>query len=438
MDKNLTDYGSSVKKFPLLQRIKNHPYNFIIAILIICNITLILINMGIWIMAAKQKLFLAADFTSFYTGYYMVRIGAGANLYDPAYQASYQEQFMGGAVFFGGVLLFANPPFVAVIFSPISLLPLNIAFYFWFLVQLVLLIWALRIIYRLFLDWSSHERIILFIAILAYWPLVNDLMLGQFSLLLLIGILQIYIGMKNSQFIRGGLGFLLLAIKPHTLLIPGMMILNKRYWRVAIAATIGGVIIFIFTSIFLGVRPWIQFAQNLLTMSTFFGKLGVEPNSQYTLRGVISNFLGNAQASLTNIISIVILIVGMIAVWLLWLRGVAPDSSKYKLYFAFTVILSVFSSLHLYTHDALILVFPAAIFYDYLRQNNYPRKAYSILVLISPLIFFISAFSKSNFFGVIRPPVVIIFVVLIWTIYYLRKQRQMDITDDSARVTPIP
>jgi hypothetical protein len=263
-------------------------------------------------------------------------------------------------------------------------------------------------------------------------------MLGQFSLLLLIGILQIYIGMKNSQFIRGGLGFLLLAIKPHTLLIPGMMILNKRYWRVAIAATIGGVIIFIFTSIFLGVRPWIQFAQNLLTMSTFFGKLGVEPNSQYTLRGVISNFLGNAQASLTNIISIVILIVGMIAVWLLWLRGVAPDSSKYKLYFAFTVILSVFSSLHLYTHDALILVFPAAIFYDYLRQNNYPRKAYSILVLISPLIFFISAFSKSNFFGVIRPPVVIIFVVLIWTIYYLRKQRQMDITDDSARVTPIP
>ncbi len=168
MDKDLTDYGSSVKKYPLHLRIKNRSYNLIIAILLICNISLILINSGIWILAAKQKLFVAADLTSFYTGYYIVRIGEGANLYDEALQASYQEQFMGGMIFLGGVLLFPNPPFVAVILSPISLLPLNVAFYFWSLVQLVLLVWALRIIYQLFSDWSNHERVVLFTAILAY------------------------------------------------------------------------------------------------------------------------------------------------------------------------------------------------------------------------------------------------------------------------------
>ncbi len=216
---------------------------------------------------------------------------------------------------------------------------------------------------------------------------MNNLKLGQFSFLLLIGILQIYIGMKNSQFIRGGLGFLLLAIKPHSLLIPGMMTLNKRYWHIALTAAIGGGILFIFSSLFLGVRPWVQYAKNLLTICTFFGKLGIYPNSEYTLRGVLSNLFGNAQGNLTNTISIVFLIVAMVIVWQLWLRGVTPDNPKYKPYFSFTIQLSLFSSMHLNPHDAVILVFPAVLFYDYLHQNNYPRKAYSILVLSSPIIF---------------------------------------------------
>lgn len=388
-------------------------------------------------MAAKQKLFMAADFTSFYTGYYIVRIGEGANLYDPALQASYQEQFMSGAIFFGGVLLFPNPPFVAVILSPLSLLPLNVAYYIWSIIQLILLIWVLITIFRLFSHWSNHERFILLIAMLAYWPLINNLMLGQFSLFLLLGILQIYVGMKNSQFIRGGLGFILLAIKPQSLLVPGMMTLNKRYWHVALTAIGGGVILFIFTSIIIGIRPWMQYAQSLLTMSTFFGKFGVYPNSEYTIRGVLSSILGTTQGSLINTISIVILIIAMIVVWLLWRREVKPDGKKFKLYFAFTILLSVITSVHLNPHDALILVLPAALFYDYLLENNYPKKAYSILVLLSPLIFFFAAFSEFNFFGRIRPPMVIIALALIWMIYYIVKQHRMEIPADSTIEIPI-
>jgi hypothetical protein len=419
-------HKSIEKKEPLILQIRKRPFYYIIVFLLLINISLIAINAGIWIIAARQKLFVAADFTSFYTGYYMVRVGDGVNLYDMAAQARYQEQFIRGLTFEGGVLPFLNPPIVALILSPLSLVPLGTAFYLWTIVQVILLIWLLYSINLLFSNWNKQERLLLITTILSFWPLTNTFLLGQFSLLLLIGLLQMYIALKNSKYTQAGLLVDILIIKPQTLLIPGMIILNKRYLRAAAAAAIAGIFIFFIPILLLGVQPWIQFIRNLLTMSTSYGKLGVTPSSEYTLRGVLSNILGNSHIILTNIISIILLLMGMIYIWLLWRRGISQDSSKFKLYFAFTLLLSVVLSLHLNTHDSLILIVPAALFYDYLRENIYPRKAYSILILISPVIFFIAAFSSFNLFSLIRPPVVIILILLGWMIYYLVLDHQRE------------
>lgn len=407
------------KNVSLIARIKKRPFYFLVVVLFLVNIVLFATNAGLWVIAARQKLFVRADFTSFYTGYYMVRVGEGADLYDAAIQSKYQEQFMGGIIFEGGVLLFPNPPFVAVILSPISFLPLETAFYVWTVVQLALLVWILFSMNKLFSHWSKPERILLISTILAFWPLANTFILGQFSLFLVLGLVQMYIALKHSRMMRGGLWLALLAIKPHSLLIPGMMTLNKKYWRAAVVAVITGIFLFIFSSLFIGVQPWWQYIRNLLTMSTLYGKLGVNPNSEYTMRGLLSNILGNAQGNLTNTISIIFLIAGMVYVWFLWKKTTSPDNSNFKLYFAFTILLSVILSLHLNPHDALIAIFPAALFYEYLRENNYPSKAYSIILLISPLIFFIAAFTSFNLFGVMRPPILILFALLGWIVFYL-------------------
>lgn len=405
---------------------RNKPFHYIILFLVISNITLIVINAGIWIMADFQKLFVAADFTSFYTGYYMVRVGEGENLYDAAIQSKYQQEFMAGRTFEGGVLLFPNPPYVAILLSPISLLPLNIAFYLWSLIQMSLLIWMLFSFNRLFSHWDKLERVILLIAILAFWPLTNTFMLGQFSLLLLIGLLQMYIAMKNSTLTQAGFWLSLLTIKPHTLLIPGMMTLNRRYWRVAVIILVIGISLFIGSWLIIGSQPWIQYIQSLKTLSSYFGEYGVHPNTEYTIRGVLSNLLGGSQADFINIISILVLLVGMIYVWFLWRKGISQNSPRFMLYFAFTVLLSVFLSLHLNPHDSLLLVLPAALFYDYLRGLNLPRRVYSILLLVSPPVFLIAAFNNYNLFGIFRPPVIVILILLAWMIYYLIRDHRKD------------
>jgi hypothetical protein len=331
---------------------------------------------------------------------------------------------MEGMQFEGGVLLFPNPPHIAILFSPVSLLPLTGAFYCWSLIELGLLVWLLFSLNRLFSNWEKRERILLFTTILAFWPLTYTFLLGQFSLFLLIGWLQVYIAMKNAKLTRAGLWMLALTIKPHTLLIPAMMTLNKRYWRMAVSAIVGGIALIMATWLIIGSKPWLDYFQSLLTIGSSFGKLGVHPNTEFTIRGVLSNILGNSQGNLTNGISVIILLIGMILVWFLWNKGIPQNSPQFSLYYAFTILLSIFLSLHLNPHDALMLVLPAALFYDYLRHNNYPRIAYTMFIMACPVIFFMASFSKFMIFDVIRPPVIAIVILLVWMAIYLIKENR--------------
>ncbi len=407
------------EKESLLVRIGKHPFRFLIIILCLINITLIAINIGLWLIAAYQKLFFAADFTSFYTGFYLVRVGEGRNLFDSALQSFYQQQFMKGMTFEGGVLLFPNPPFVAIVLSPLSFLRLDIAFYIWTLMQLGLLIWCLVRLNQVFHHWEKHERIVLIITILAFWPLTNSLLLGQFSIFLLFCVVQLYIYMKNSRLTKAGVWLALMTVKPQSLLIPGMMTLNKRYWRVAASAAIVGLILFLTSSIILGIQPWLQYVNSLKALGSYFGKYGVDPKTEYTFRGILSNILGNSQANLVNAISIIALLFGMLIVWFIWRKDILQNHPKFRLYFAFTIFLSVFFSLHLNPHDSLLLVLPAAIFYDYLRQCDYPRNAYSLLLLISPMVFFLTTFTEINVFVSILLPIILMMIIMIWIIKYM-------------------
>ena len=425
MFRNLLRDQSTDPNVPLNARIRNRPFYTIVVILCLINISLIAINAGLWVTAAYQKLFFAADFTSFYTGFYIVRAGEGANLYDSALQSKYQQLFMGGLSFQDGVLQFPNPPFVAIVFSPISLLQLDTAFYLWSLIEFGLLIWLLFRMNDLFLHWEKHERIVLIITVLAFWPLTNTFLLGQYSLFLLICLVQLFIYMKNSKLTQAGFWLALMTVKPHTLLIPGMMTLNKQYWHVAVTAAIVGIIIFIASWLIIGIQPWLQYIQSVQALGSYFDRYGVNPNAEYTIRGVLSNILGNSQGGLTNLISGILFLLGMIFVWFLWRKDIAQKSPRFVLYFAFSISLSIFLSLHLNPHDSLMLVLPAALFHDYLRQSNYPIKAYSIFILMSPLVFFIAAFTNFYLFGVIRLPVIIIVFLITWMIYYLMIEHRL-------------
>ena len=122
------------------------------------NVSLAISYVGLWIVAAAQGLFWRADFTAFYTAGLMVRSGAAARLYDYALQTSYQQQLLQGRSFLGGLLPYNYPPHLALLMTPFSIAPLHIAFGFWTIAQVALLIWLVWTLRRLAVDWPVVER----------------------------------------------------------------------------------------------------------------------------------------------------------------------------------------------------------------------------------------------------------------------------------------
>lgn len=425
---------SSNKYIKMIYKIGNKLSNIIAHLLIIINIIIIGINLAIWISSARQNLFSSADFTSFYTGFKMVLEGEGSKLYDHNVQAQYQHKIMGDTEFEGGLLPYLNPPFIAVIFSPLALLPLRTAFYVWSIGNLGLLIWVLFTVNKLFSDWTKQERLITTICILSFWPLTITFLLGQLSLLLLVFVFQMYNYIQKKHYFKAGFWLFSLVTKPQAFLIPFMITLNKKYWRVALSATISSILFIILSGLFVGFEVWVQYLKTLLTINNKGFEYGFYPHVQYTLRGLLTNILSYSPNYLINWISIFFFIFGMFFVWLIWKRSEVVENGRFQLNLAFTIVLTSFLSLHSFPHDSLILVLPAVLFYDYLRQNNYPRKIYGLFILISPPIFFVTAFSNFSLFGFIRPPIILIIIILVWMLYYMKRYTLTGYVNDRIKI----
>jgi hypothetical protein len=419
----------------MIKKVWFTPFNIGIFILTIINIVLIGVNLSIWIKSIQLRLSYLTDFNNQYTAFLMVKAGDGGKLYDLDVQSQYQQQILGGLSFKDGVLPFLNPPFIALVLSPLSFLPRETAYVVWTFGELGLLIWLIYLLTRLFSDWNKQERQLLILTILAFWPLTATFWQGQFSLFLLICLVQMYLAMKNSKDVNTGIWLALMIVKPQTVLILAMMMLNKRYWRGAISAIITFTTLIIFSSLFLGFELWIKYAQLLFTMNTYFGKFGLYPEIEYTLKGLLTRILGYSRGSIINTISNIVLLLGMVFIFFLWLRDIPPDRPRFKLHFAFIITVSAFFSLHLNDYDSLILVLPAAIFYDYLRQMGFPRQGYSMLVLSSPLVFFLAVFGKFNLFNARFPPIVVILLFIGWMVKYLILDYQSDHTNRFTNIT---
>ena len=403
-------------------------FDRLVLALIILNIILIGVSIAILIGSAQQKLLRNADFTGFYTAFFMVRHGVKGELYDLNLQTHYQQEIIKGSNGREGMINYFNPPFVALFFSPLSVLNLDSAYIVWTVGQLFLLSWLIYLLNILTSEWDRRERRLLFLTVLAYWPLGFTILLGQFSIFILICLIQMYISLKNANLHRAGIWFALLIVKPQTFLIPVVIVLNKRYLRVALMIIIVCVGIVFSSSIFLGWEPWMQYGKFLPSLTEYFGSYGFYPNTEYTFRGVLSMIFGYVNRTLINTLSNFMLLLSMVISWFLWLRNISPEIPKFKLHFAFVITLSVFFSMHSYSYDCLVLILPVILFYDYLRVNGYPRRVFSLFILGSPIFFTLDVFIKYTFINVVRPPVIIIVIFLAWMIYYLiLEQRKMTV-----------
>ncbi|HEY7066428.1 MAG TPA: glycosyltransferase family 87 protein [Chloroflexota bacterium] len=374
---------------------------------------------GLWLMLAAQGEFWRADFTGYYTGWLMVADGQGPRLYDVLLQTVYQQATLAGRSFVDGVLPFNYPPYTALPFVPVTLLPLGPAFWAWTAGELALLGVLLRTLWRYTAAWSTSERAILVSGVLAFPPLLWTLQQGAFSLFITLCVLQWYLALKQGHDGRAGAWLAGGLIKPQLIVLPVLMLLVGRRWRAVLVLGAIAALLVLPSLLVLGIPAWIDYLGMVRRMSNLFGAFGINPGDMLNVRGLLAALLGSAHAATINLVTAVVLVGAIVVTAALWRGPWRPQESEFDLRVALTIALGLVTSPYLYPHDALVLIVPVTLAYGYLRAHNLPRRVFAVCVLANPVVFLVSELGLRGVLPV-RLGFVAIVVLTVWLAHALR------------------
>lgn len=146
-----------------------------------------------------------------------------------------------------GVVQAWNPPWLMLLFSPLTLFNLSIATRLWIFTSTSLTILALYLLWEMVFEPSDRKGLILTLgAGFLYSNTMSMVYLGQISSLLLIGLVFFIWCLDRKYYLWAGVGLLLLTIKPHitylVLLVIFIWVIRQRRWRVIIGLLMSALI----------------------------------------------------------------------------------------------------------------------------------------------------------------------------------------------------
>ena len=183
------------------------------------------------------------DFTIYYMSGLLLREGRASMLYDMGTQYQTQLSFAHVPIRHGA-LPFNHPPFEAPLFVPFTFLRFWPAYLVWTALSLVLLA-ASAILLRRFPAIRALHPGLIAITTLAFFPLVNGLLQGQDSVLLMFLAVLALTCLDRGADVAAGACLAFGLFRPH-MVIPLLLLLAVRRWRMlvgfaAVSVFLGGI-----------------------------------------------------------------------------------------------------------------------------------------------------------------------------------------------------
>ncbi len=167
------------------------------------------------------------DFRIFYVAAEAgVRFG-WASSYDLTILRSLSKSFPAGQTYVDSGVPFINPPVLAWLIAPLTIVPLPAAYALWTALLLAALVWA----WHIAAPYTGLKKFALLLLALALWPVLDAFYFGQPSTLLLALVATSWWLCTNDRPIAAGATLALAtALKPHTLiLVPLALAASGRY-----------------------------------------------------------------------------------------------------------------------------------------------------------------------------------------------------------------
>lgn len=335
------------------------------------------------------------DFANFYTAGVLVHRGLGSELYNSAMEWKVQQEFSSEVKERRGPMRYLRPPFEALFFSLFARWPYARALLIWTVLKLAILFALPLLVVRkrpwgeVFPVWATA------ILILGTFPACMELLLGQDAILLafLYAICFWQLDTGND----GAAGFVLgLALFKFQFALPFVLILwIAGRTRVLAGFAISASILTGLSAAVIGWKGLLHYPGYLMAFNRTTG-VGIAPNLQMTLRGLLTLFIGRAPypGRIHWLLAPIAVAAIGYAGWL-WRKAGRQFLAEG---FGLAVVVAIVTSYYAYSYDLLLLLVPLLALRT--RPGGLPQAdpvtrfletGGLLLLLLTPLYWFVKA-----------------------------------------------
>jgi len=297
---------------------------------------------------------LGSDFAAYFTGATIVNNGDGRSLYNIDVQKAVQSPLIFPYAMKKGLLPFNSPPWVVLPFLPLARLPFEVAYFFWFFVNVGLFLIGLRLLTSALpaISSSTNRLATMWLATVSFFPLFTALLLGQLTVVVFLSYALCFVALKKENWFKAGLALALALVKPQLVVALPLLLLYKRRWRalLGLGSGLGGLAV---ASVFIVGIPRLD---DLISIARFSAEhWGCDDLSW---RGLFCSMTSSMSMSFALAVAMSVLSLALLI--LAW-RDRGHKTESFDLRLALAIPISLLISPHLFGHDLTLLILPAFI-----------------------------------------------------------------------------
>src|SRR5262245_23566277 len=327
-----------------------------------------------------------SDFLAQYGAGQLLLNGQGRQLYDIEVQRQAQRRILASlnsdVEFAGGLLLYAHPPFVSLLYVAISWLSYTEAFLIWSLASAACFVAGLTKLAHHYRIESSTDLERMGLAGLMYLPVSATLLQGQNTSIAFLCLVLAFLSFKRSNEIRAGLWLSLVLMKFQILPLIIMVLLFKRRWIALLGFSVGASCLGVTSLLLVGQAGILGYMDLLGQMSRWVGVYGVNPIGANCLRGQMYLLFYNSSPELALATTLLFSSI-FVGIALFCWRGLwKPESDCFDLKFAFLIVVGLLVAPQINFHDLAFLLCPGVMLFSLSARDSKQGLALWIVLIV--------------------------------------------------------
>lgn len=369
---------------------------------------MILLHVAVFWLARQEVVDGLPDLRIFYTAGLMLRRGQGHSLYDDSWQLKTQAEFVRLRPGLDAPMPYNHPPFEAILYVPLTLLPFLRAYSLWFLFNGLLLALSLEVLRPWISATAAEFPAPLFLAPLAFFPVFYAFMQGQDSILLLALYCLAYAAFRRGRDLQAGIWLGLGLFKFHLVLPFAVVLLLCRRWRAIGGVLLSGCCEFAISWALVGWRELLYYPRYAWHVNRVQAPGVIVPTNMPNLRGLLTGWT-NSVAARSRMELILLVVSAALLVWAArrWSPWDLTQPERWSTGFSIAVVTTYLVGYHGYNTDLSIVLLPVLITFNHLLESersgiNTALRTILVIMFLSPVYLLLTlVYEKQRLFALV-------------------------------------